>query len=286
MKKLLPWQGKIFIKVILSKLPFSYRIWERLGLFKHGGMTDPAYAYRIFEKHFSRVEFGRKNEGFVALELGPGDSLFSAVIARAFGAQRCYMMDAGAFASMEESAYKPLLEHIKTEHPASDIKFGLTVGDLMKNCDGVYGTQGLASLRKIPDQSVDFVWSQAVLEHVRVHEFDETMRELKRILRKDGVCSHRVDLKDHLGGDANNLRISSRHWESDWMSSSGFYTNRIRFTEMIARFEQAGFAVDVVQTDRWDEVPIARKQLSAEFRDMDDQNLLISGFDVILKPQK
>lgn len=94
--------------------------------------------------------------------------------------------------------------------------------------------------------SIDFIWSQAVLEHIRKSEFLDTMLELHRILRPNGVCSHVVDLKDHLGGALNNLRFSEKLWESNFMASSGFYTNRIRYSEMLDIFHQAGFSVEVV----------------------------------------
>lgn len=284
MKAYIPWQVKIAAKIILSRLPFDYRIWESIGLFKHGYMTDPEYAYRLFEEHFSRAEFEQKNGGFVALEFGPGDSLFSAMIARSFGALRCYMVDAGAFASMEKGAYQALVRMLRGKGLELDVDDDSSVDDWVETCGGVYYTQGLKSLKSIPDKSVDFIWSQAVLEHVRYHEFDAITSELRRVLRTDGVCSHRVDLKDHLGGGLNNLRFSSTLWESDWMSSSGFYTNRIRFKEMLTRFKDAGFDVQVLNKDKWPKMPISRQKLAQEFHEIDEDDLLISGFDVILKP--
>ena len=65
--------------------------------------------------------------------------------------------------------------------------------------------------------------------------------ELFRILKPNGVCSHRVDLRDCLDGGLNNLRFSEARWEDALFRKSGFYTNRIRFREMVEIFEQAGF---------------------------------------------
>jgi predicted SAM-dependent methyltransferase len=138
-------------------------------------------------------------------------------------------------------------------------------------------------LRAIPDTSVDFVWSQAVLEHIRLHEFDEMLAELHRIVRPGGILSHRIDLKDHLGGALNNMRIPGRFWEAEWMARSGFYTNRITFKNMIHRFELAGFKVDILHTDRWDRLPTPRQKMAAEFSAIPDDELLVSGFDVLLR---
>ncbi len=79
----LPWWVKIGAKVVLSRLPFSPRTWQRLGLFSPGGMEDADYARGVFESHFEAA--GPLPEGFTYLELGPGDSLATAVIARARG---------------------------------------------------------------------------------------------------------------------------------------------------------------------------------------------------------
>lgn len=81
----LPWQVKITAKLMLSHLPLPYGFWKGLGLFEHGQMEQPEYAYRIFKQHFDRAGFGQRNPGFAVLELGPGDALFTAVIARRLG---------------------------------------------------------------------------------------------------------------------------------------------------------------------------------------------------------
>ncbi|MCI5211409.1 MAG: methyltransferase domain-containing protein [Candidatus Electrothrix sp. ATG2] len=194
------------------------------------------------------------------------------------------MVDSGCFASMKKSYYESLVKLIQDRGMLCEFNKVSLVSDLIEHCGGVYYTDGLKSLKTIPDQSVDFIWSQAVLEHIRLYEFDETMHELRRVVRADGICSHRVDLKDHLGGSANNLRFGRHIWESDWIASSGFYTNRLRFMEMMAKFKGAGFDIHVINKVKWQDVPISKKKLALEFREMTNANLLISGFDVILKP--
>src|SRR6266568_4151072 len=97
MIKSIPWWAKLGAKLVLSRLPFEYRHWAALGLFKHGGMIDPRYAVGVFRSHFDRVKFPAKGAGFTCLELGSGDSLLSAPITHFFGAHCCYLVDAGDF---------------------------------------------------------------------------------------------------------------------------------------------------------------------------------------------
>jgi hypothetical protein len=160
-----------------------------------------------------------------------------------------------------------------------------SIEELLARCNSRYYSDGLASLRSIPSASIDVLWSHAVLEHVRKGEFSDTLCELRRIVRSDGVCSHRVDLKDHLGHALNHLRFSNRVWESDFISSSGFYTNRIRFSRMLQMMEEAGFETHVVKVEKWPELPTPRVRLDSEFRPLSEDELLVSGFDVILKPR-
>lgn len=286
-KNLMPWYVKIVAKVLLSRLPLGYHFWKRLNLFVHGAMNKPDYAYDVFRQHFQRSNFVRKSDKFVSLELGPGDSLLSAIIATAHGSGKCYLVDAGAFATEEIAPYREMADFLRSRNlPAPAIDTDCELAGALASCNAVYLTQGLSSLRKIPTGSVDFIWSQAVFEHIRRHEFLETMRELRRILRSDGVCSHRVDLKDHLGGELNNMRFPTSLWESNWVAKSGFYTNRFRYSEMINFFKQAGFDVQTVSVNRWTASPTPRRLMSIEFQGLSEEDLLVKEFDVLLHPLK
>ena len=70
----------------------------------------------------------------------------------------------------------------------------------------------MSSIKKIPSNSVDLIFSQAVMEHIRKKDFEAMNSELYRVLKKDGVISHQIDLRDHLGGGLNNLRFSDSLW--------------------------------------------------------------------------
>jgi SAM-dependent methyltransferase len=284
LRNLVPWYARIGAKLVLSRLPTGYAFWHRLGLFSHGHMDVPAYAHEVFRTHYDRSPFARRSGGFVSLELGPGDSAVSAVIAASYGASGHHLIDAGRFAIADPTVYRAAAEHLKSQGlSAPDLSGAENLDTILGRCHACYGANGLDSLRNVADGSVDFMWSQAVLEHVRRGVFADTMRELCRILRSDGVCSHRVDLKDHLGGGLNNLRLGSGLWEREWMANSGFYTNRLRFSELIGQFEAAGFAVEIVAVRRWDSAPLKRSVLAAEFRGVSDDDLLVKEFDVLLR---
>ena len=282
MKKTLPipWWAKIGAKIILSRLPFGYKIWQHLGLFRHGSMDSSTYAISVFRSHVARAGMTEGLAGRTILELGPGDSIATAILAKAHGA-RAILVDAGSYARQDTRPYAELeIELQKMMGGCSILEGASSVPDILSICNAAYLTEGLASLRSLESASVDMIFSQAVLEHVRRSEFIDTMKQCRRILRPDGVCSHRVDLKDHLQESLNNLRFSTGVWESKLFARSGFYTNRIRYSQMLEIFWEAGFKVDVLEVCRWEHLPIARKDLAEEFRNIPEDELCVSGFDV------
>jgi len=278
----IPWWVKLCAKLILSRLPLRYAVWQRLGLFRHGCMDASGYAIQVFHSHVEKAGFKDKLPGKTVMEFGPGDSIASAIIAAAHGA-RAILVDAGCFVETDVVSYFEL-ERVLSENGLNINLSGCrNVDEILEHCNASYMTQGLESLRKIEDSSVDLVFSQAVLEHVRRKDFQETMRECRRILRPGGVCSHRVDLGDHLGGGLNNLRFSEMIWESGFFANSGFYTNRFRYSEMLDLFRQAGFQVRVTGVRRWEALPTQRNKLAKAFSALPDDELCISGFDVLLQ---
>ncbi len=281
---LVPWQLKIAAKLVLARVPFDHRLWKRAGLFQLGAMEQPEYALAVFRRHFDAANFSRKTADFVGLELGPGDSLFSALIVRAFGGARTYLVDVGPFASANVAFYRKMELYLRQlgMHPPN-LQNCFTIKEVMAACSMEYFTGGLASLRKIPSESVDFVWSHAVLQHVRRDEFMPTLRELRRIQRPGGVASHCLSISDILGGKLNDLRFSDRIWESSFMANSGFYTNRIRYTELLRLFRQAGFAPEVRRVDRWQALPTPRRKMAHAFATLPEEELRVSGFDVLLR---
>ncbi len=284
LRELTPWYVRVAAKVVLSRIPASYQAWRALRLFVHGGMAHPAYAYGIFRQHFDASVFPRKAAGFVALEIGPGDSLLSAVVAAAFGAAKCYLVDTGNYAITDVAPYQEVA-HLLSRHGLAppDLTGARHLEDILERCNATYLVDGVASLRELPAHSIDFAWSHAVLEHIRYGEFAAGIRELRRILVAGGCVSHQVDLKDHLGGGLNNLRFPSRWWEAEWLARSGFYTNRIRFSEMMSVFAAEGFTVESLVTGRFESLPLSRTSLAREFRDLSDDDLMVSEFHAVLR---
>lgn len=303
------WRTKVLTKLVISRFPVSHATWRKVGIFRLGYMDAPEYAMAVFDRNTSRYMHHPSDPGDDALgvfdldpaygharpdltglrllELGPGERLFPVVMAHAADAASIVVVDASDFASRVLDGYQDLARLI-AERWGEDVTFvhGASASreDLLMRCHASYCTRGLASLRSLDSESIDIAWSHAMLEHVRESELLPLLRELRRVISPRGVASHQVDLRDHLDNALNNLRFSRRIWESRLFARSGFYTNRIGFRRMLELFETAGFDVELERVERWDRLPTARKHLAPEFRSVPEEDLLVNGFDAILRP--
>lgn len=294
MKRHLPWWLKISLKLMLSKVPLPYSLWAKAGAFRHGDMNQPQRALDSLAIHAATANLLDRQSamprfsqvGINVLELGPGDSAFTAVIAKAMGANKVWLVDAGAFAVTDMHAYQALFAFLRKQgFSLAHIQNPESFSEVLGQSDATYLTNGVRSLTRLNDQSVDFCFSNAVLEHIPKRDMALLARELLRVLRPGGICVHRVDLQDHLGGQLNNLRFSEAIWESRLFRNAGFYTNRLRFSEIVALFEQAGFSCKVPRVVYWDQLPTPRFSMNALFSSFPDEDLRVKGFDLVLTHQ-
>ncbi|MEA2627020.1 MAG: hypothetical protein QOD06_3065 [Candidatus Binatota bacterium] len=279
----IPWRLKIAAKIVLARLPVPYAFWRSLSLFKHGEMEEPEYAFGVFRTHYDAAGLAAV-PGPVVLELGPGDSVSSAVAAHAYGASRTILVDSGRFAVGAVASARRMAEHLRARGltpPAIDA--AKSIEEVLDLCGAEYRTDGIESLRGLTDGSVDLVWSHAVLEHVRRGELPELLGELRRVQRPGGVGSHQIDFRDHLSGGLESLRFGSRVWESELFARSGFYTNRVLYSEMIERFRRAGFDVEAHAIERRPEAPITRASVNEGFRSLPAEDFRIAGAHLLVR---
>lgn len=278
------WALKIIAKIFMARLPISYAYWQSLGLFRHGRMDSIGYSVKIFELHLNRAFPGGLPPDAVILELGPGDSLASALLGYANGASLTYLVDVGKFARRDIIFYKNLAKDIVNRGLKSpDFSKITSFEDILEVSRARYLTSGLSSLRSISSSSVDFIWSHSVLEHVRKNELPTFIAELKRILKPSGFSSHNVDYQDHLDLSLNNLRFSEKLWESNFFAKSGFYTNRVPAVCLHKMFKDAGFEILEEEFGKWPSLPIKRNAIHSEFKQFTDSQLINRTSHLLLR---
>jgi hypothetical protein len=128
-------------------------------------MDSSEYALNVFDSHIKRVELEGQLSGKVILELGPGDCISTSIISYAYGAQSI-LVDSGDFMKRDVATYKELAGVLaKKKFKVPEITSGMNFKNILETTHSQYFTDGLKSLRSIPSNSVDFIFSQAVLEH-------------------------------------------------------------------------------------------------------------------------
>lgn len=172
---------------------------------------------------------------------------------------------------------------------------GRALRDVTSNYDALRGTSTLAALLRqarihyhspadasatgLPDGSIDVVFSNSVLEHVRRESLAQIFRESRRVLRSGGVSIHAVNCADHYAyfdrkiTFINYLAYSERQWRL-W-NNEFQYVNRLRPRDFVEVAVKAGFDVRLrkVRIRRELKPVLERMSLAAEFRHYDPDEL-------------
>lgn len=272
-RKIVPWYAKFGLKIVRGILPLNYSIFAKMGFFRHGTMDNPTYAIEIFNKHFPDANEIPKVP-FVFLEIGPGDSLFSGIIASSKGAKKSYLIDYGDYVSKDIHKYRELIEILYGADYLAKLKLN-DINDIKKHFNIEHLVMGLTSIRTLPENSVDLSFSNACFEHVYANEVQDYFREIRRVSKKGSISSHCIDFKDHLAYSLNNLRFSQKFWETSLVKKSGIYTNRMRLSEMKNVVTKAGFNCEVTQVEKWDRLPVPVEKLHEDFKSYKIEDLLV-----------
>ncbi len=269
------WILKIFLKIILSRLPIEQKFFRKIGIFRNGGMNQVDYSKRIFFGHLRDLKSFKDFNEPTILEIGPGDGIATAIYSRVYNSPKVYLIDVEKFADTNVSKYKDIIFSLKDEKNFQNIDLSSlnTIADLLKEFNTSYLTNGLKSFKKIENSSVDYIFSHSVMEHIRLSTLDEIISEMNRVLKVGGLVSHNINYKDHLSDSLNNLRFSKRIWESNFFANSGFYTNRVPAVEMHKKFSESGFEIIYQNFGSWAKLPIKRKYIHKDFSKFTDKEL-------------
>lgn len=237
----------------------------------------------------------------VIVEIGPGGNLGNALILAVAGAQRVYCVDNYRhvdFQSRLASFYRRLVDRILDDPSAalSGVMDSVSTERIRAALDDVitcgadtiafneerirYLAPCEAEAIPLPDASVDVVFSQAVLEHVR--QPAQVCREFARVLRPGGWTSHVIDLRDHF--DASGLQmLRYPRWLWELMSShSHGHVNRARAPHFESYFRDSGF--ELLRSDATEKLPNASALLGRvdeEFSGLSVDQLAIVGLAVV-----
>ena len=223
------WWFRFGIKVTLLSIKLPYSFFHKFGIFRHGAMDQKEYVDRLWKLHFIDTAdvYQVSNEGSF-LELGPGDSLNSAVKAKSVGFDHSILVDRDVFAFDSDEILKYLSGSEKTY-----------------KCE--YLTRGKKSLEKLGEGLVSFAFSNSVLQHINLDEVESTLAELYRISATGCIQSHAIDLRDMIYRSSYHHDCPSWLWEANFFRKFPIYTNRLGYLRWIKLFAKAGFELIAVK---------------------------------------
>lgn len=101
----------------------------------------------------------------------------------------------------------------------------------------------------LPSNSVDYIGSFTVFEHIPKTELVTVLKEHYRLLKPGGVFYCNIDFRDHIVYNRKKenryayLRYSPVAWQASWQNSNNYYQNRLRTKDYLALFAASGFRV-------------------------------------------
>ena len=306
-KKRLLFNAASFIPGVAS-LPLVKRRLIRRSLGTHG--TDQArYCYSVWLRHLvSAHDNGLNDDPKRVAELGPGDSIGIGLAAILTGAERYYAFDVVKHANTERNlaVFEKLIAlfRAETQIPGPDefprvgpeledytfprhiltakrMASALRVKRLDRIRQSLRSTDSANSMIQyrapwntkaaIERDSIDMVYSQAVLEHV--DDLADVYQAMVQWLRPSGYMSHQIDFKCH-----DSAREWNGHWtHSDlmWKLARGkdiWLINREPHSTHVKLMDANGFRI---VADKIVHKPsrISRRQLASKFRSLTDSDL-------------
>jgi predicted SAM-dependent methyltransferase len=306
-------RGVVAIRALLSGassyVPALGR-WRKQGT---GGTVSARYCYSVWLRHLVHAHRSGLNvDPKTIAELGPGDSLGMGLCALLTGAEQYFAFDVVEFANLQRNIsvfdslipllksrvkipgldefpdVKPSLEsyefpsHILTPERMEKALSPERIERIRKSLNRATGTEGVIQYRVpwfaaeiIDKESVDLIYSQAVLEHVV--DLPAAYTAMQHWLKPGGYLSHQIDLRCH-----GTARDWNGHWAYSkfaWKLIQGarpYLLNREPASRHVEMLENAGFLVTHTSRD-WKNSSLTKREFADPFQEMSEEDSTTSG---------
>ncbi len=215
--------------------------------------------------------------------VGPGTSLSLPLSCLLRGATKVYLID--PFPRLYPEIIRKYLIYYE-EKTGKDLEEYLESKTLRFNEERLcFIKTYLEHIERIPSNSIDLVISRHVLEHI--HNIEDSVRELSRVMRIEAVMCHKIDLRDHFNfkKPLKFLKYSDFVWKNFSTKVGYSYTNRLRIDDYFSLFRRCHFTV----------IGVKRKMLrgkinvdgfNKKFRTKDIVDLRTTACTIIAKREK
>lgn len=260
------------------------------------GPGDASYAWRLFERHSSRlIELGFDFRVSRILEVGPGRNLGSALLWwAACGGRDVAVTLWDTFPNMKfgpdlvRTCARSLLENAPPDDADAKRRSApledLATGGIQPAIDYVVCDQPSFGARQ--QAPYDLVLSHSCLEHV--WDPTATLAMLADLTAADGWQSNQIDLMDHGSRETNFLEMLEWSDLAYWLTMRFVpgAVNRWRAQQFIDC--QAALGVEIVATDRriQERLPADRRHLARRYRRLDDRELLTTELFLVTRGRR
>lgn len=242
---------------------------------------------RLFAKYWGHFKAsGLDVERATVCEIGPGRTLDVSLMFALLGAKRAIAVDCERWASVEETVSGALgiAEQIPAfiecgEQEAAEIKRRAVNGDY----ELLYEL-GRAEDIPLPAGTADFIFSHSVLQHVG--DLDSAFASMSRVLSPAGVAVHHIDLKDHGMLRSKNplLMMQFPPWLWDLCTRNApDAINRARLGRYFELASKHGLEARLLSSTVLERLPVPRRALAPEFRDLPDADLCTIAADILFR---
>ena len=296
------------VKAVLSGLATYIPVYNYMRA--TGGTESARYCYSVWLRHLVHAHRFCRQGGVpeVVAELGPGDSIGIGLAALLTGAEKYFALDIVRYSDLQSNleifdelvrlfedraaipgheefpAVYPELESYAFPHDLlSDDTLNAALdaarlADIRSSLEQV-GNAGSRIQYVVPwadpavivENSVDMIYSQAVLEHI--DGLATVYAAMRRWLKPDGLMTHQIDYGCHGKADTWN-----GHWTySDpvWKLVVGrrpYLLNRIPHSEHMRQMQENGFEIVFENRIRADS-ELRNRHLAARFRGLSEHDM-------------
>jgi len=292
------WRAKVLLQFILAHLPGGERInylLQRLA----GSYSPDKVEMRVITRVRKLAQLGKTVPlaGAEVAEIGTGWDAISALVFHLSGAKVIHTYD--NVAHLREEQMRAALRILESRAAEVAAEAGLDKETLLEAVRRLQQAKGLPELldlagihyvapgdatrTRLPDASVDLVYSHDVLEHVPPEVMAALAKEARRILRPGGAAMHQIATGDHYATASNGLSqvhfLKYPRWLWGLLVENRIsYHNRLREKQIVAIFERSGGQARVlshVVHDR--DVEAARRmRVAKEFAGLTPEELAVS----------
>ena len=240
LKKIIKFYLFLSFKIIAYSLPIKYSF--RKNFFgRNGRMDNINYCKKVFKKHVIDLKVSNESENL--LEIGPGDSCYTIILALKNKFKHITLIDKNTDEIINSIKNLSLMNLKVKSNFSSDNLTKLIVNGEKKLIEVKIIKEDFKSIPEPLETKYDLIFSNAVLQHMDRNQINNLLEFCKKISNPNCIYSHQIRFTDHITGKKQSFEhynCPKIIWDSNIFKKFPFWTNRIYLEEYIKIFKSFG----------------------------------------------